>query len=242
MTATGITWTASAAVLIGALVRLAKSDRLPWTVPARWRPTAALLLGLVAAVVEAAAVGSPWPDAIVRGVSAAGLATLGHGVGIEGIRDGEELAAPTDPPRLTDSGALLVLMSALALPVTGCAALASLAQATSASAAVASLLDVAEAASARYHRRHPSYEREADVEAALYAARLALAAHDRAVAAGEDAAAQRAALLQSYAELRALLQSLGVLDGVPPAGGAETEAPLPGSVDLPPAAELERMW
>jgi hypothetical protein len=39
--------------------------------------------------------------------------------------------------------------------------------------------------------------------------------------------------LRAYAALRELLDRLGILTATPPAGGAETDAPLPQPLELP---------
>jgi hypothetical protein len=93
-----------AAIAIGALLRALKSGRLtlPWTVPARWRPLLALALGIASAVAESIVAGTPWRDAMIGGVASAALAALGHGVLIEGVRNGRELgvAKHDQPPKV----------------------------------------------------------------------------------------------------------------------------------------------
>lgn len=72
-------WVAVASVVIGALVRLAKSDTvLPIDVPAKWRPLFAMGLGVVSGVLEHVAAGTSWRDAVLGGVVSAVLAILGH--------------------------------------------------------------------------------------------------------------------------------------------------------------------
>lgn len=92
-----LTWVAAAAIIIGAVVRYLKSDSpLPeWLhVPKEWRPVAAFALGLVAAVLDAVAIGTPWPDAIAKGVLASVGAMVGHHFVIEKRRGGKELPIP----------------------------------------------------------------------------------------------------------------------------------------------------
>ncbi|MCR4295857.1 MAG: hypothetical protein NUW21_10005, partial [Elusimicrobia bacterium] len=50
--------------------------------------------------------------------------------------------------------------------------------------------------------------------------------------------AARERVLAAYSALRALLEATGVLSGRAPAGGAESDAPLPGPVLLPLPAEV----
>lgn len=87
------------AALVAALVRLLKDDRavawFPVTVPPRWRPVAALALGLVAAALTAKAKGTSWTAALTvaltQGLGAGGLAVAAHDALIEGVRGGREL-------------------------------------------------------------------------------------------------------------------------------------------------------
>jgi hypothetical protein len=95
MTPEQLGYIAIAAALIGLVVRLLKQDVafLP-TVPSKYRPAVALALGLVAGVLEAASQGTPWKQAILNGLLAAGTAIVGHGVLIDGLRGGRELGQP----------------------------------------------------------------------------------------------------------------------------------------------------
>ncbi|HLV68037.1 MAG TPA: hypothetical protein VKY73_19600 [Polyangiaceae bacterium] len=87
-------WVAFAALIIGAVVRVLKSDSpLPITVPAKWRGWLAIGLGIVAGVLEAIAGGTPWARALAEGLAAAVLAIAGHELGIESLRGGKELFA-----------------------------------------------------------------------------------------------------------------------------------------------------
>ena len=145
--------------------------------------------------------------------------------------------------------ALLGLAAAAA--VTGCGpAMAVLDGLTAAAKAgnlgqvVGSYLDVADLGKSAFFRRHPSLDRQNKVDDALTGARQALAAYDAAVNAGQSVAegklpAAKAALLKAYSAVRALLESMGILDATPPEGGAETDAPKPEPFELPTAAELE---
>lgn len=72
-------WIAASAILIGAIVRLAKTDTvLPVDIPAKWRPLLAVALGQLSAVLEHLAAGVPWGTAVVDGVIASIVAILGH--------------------------------------------------------------------------------------------------------------------------------------------------------------------
>lgn len=102
------------------------------------------------------------------------------------------------------------------------------------------VLDVAQAGSRAWLARHPSHEAEDQVDEAILRARSASAALGAALAAGDrgDAAKARVEAVAAYRDLRALLDRLGILEGRPAIGGAETEAPRPGRLDLPTAEQL----
>lgn len=86
-------WVALAALLIGAVVRAAKSDRMPLLrrVPARYRPAIVVVLASVSAALEAVLGGVSPADAVWGGVVSGALAVFGHQLGIEMVRDGKEL-------------------------------------------------------------------------------------------------------------------------------------------------------
>lgn len=101
-----LTWVAAAALVIGAVVRVLKSDSpLPeWLhVSKQWRPWLAVALGIVAGVLDAVAMGTPWADAVAKGVLASVGAMAGHHLVIEKGRGGKELPVPFARPR-ADSG------------------------------------------------------------------------------------------------------------------------------------------
>ena len=92
-----LTWVAAAALIIGAVVRYLKTDSpLPeWLhVPKEWRPWLAVALGVVAGVLDAVAMGTPWFNAIAGGIVSAIGAIVGHEVVIEKARGGKELPIP----------------------------------------------------------------------------------------------------------------------------------------------------
>lgn len=89
-------WWALAALVIGGLVRLAKSDvPLPVTIPPKYRAFAALGLGVASGILQAIATGTPWATALLQGLSAAATAIVGHETLVEGIRKGREFFSPT---------------------------------------------------------------------------------------------------------------------------------------------------
>ncbi len=85
------------ALVIGALVRLCKSDSpipLLAKIPAVWRPRIAVALGIVGGVLSSLAAKVPLSVAIGGGIIAAFTAVTGHEVIIEGGRGGSELFGP----------------------------------------------------------------------------------------------------------------------------------------------------
>lgn len=82
----------AAALLVGALVRMSKADFVTMpTVKARLRPLLALALGTGWGALDYVALGSPWKDALLKGLLGAGGAMLAHELGIEKMRGGREL-------------------------------------------------------------------------------------------------------------------------------------------------------
>lgn len=112
----GHAWPIVAAFVVGAIVRLVKSDKVPVNVPSRWRPLLALALGVLSGAAEAVIAGTQWPDALLGGVISALVASGGHEVIIEAIRGGREVGAPPAPP------AAMVLLLVLAPTLHGCGA------------------------------------------------------------------------------------------------------------------------
>lgn len=84
-------YAAIGAVIIGAIVRALKSNKLPFTVPSWLRPWLAVALGGVQATLEALTFDLPWPSAILHGLLAALVAIFGHDAVIEGVRKGREI-------------------------------------------------------------------------------------------------------------------------------------------------------
>lgn len=103
-------WAAIAALVVWALIALAKSDKTPlWlTPPPAWRPLVAVLLGQVYAVLEAGVHGMPWGAAVVRGFVVAAAAIAGQELG-------SKLTSPPAPTAPKDSSA----PSSAAPPPTG---------------------------------------------------------------------------------------------------------------------------
>lgn len=133
-----------------------------------------------------------------------------------------------------------VLVFILSITLMGCAGmLPFLAKAAQGAQWIATALDVAEAGAGAYYAKHPSQE-EREVFDGLRDARSALEAYDRAVAIGnaDTVAEKRALALEAYDRLYALLKRRGVLDALPPLGGAETDAPKPTPFILPTTEEL----
>lgn len=89
-------WVAVAAVVIGTLTRLAKSDtKIPIDIPPRYRVWLAFGLGVASGVLEKMVDGgTTWTSAIVGGLISAALAVIGHNTVIDSIRGGKEIVVP----------------------------------------------------------------------------------------------------------------------------------------------------
>ncbi len=88
-------WIPLAAIVIGLIVRLLKSDtKIPIDIPPRWRAPLAVLLGVVASILDKVATGTPWKDAVIGGATATALAMVTHNLVIGSMRDGKEFVVP----------------------------------------------------------------------------------------------------------------------------------------------------
>ncbi len=86
-------WLALATVAIGLTMRALKADIVQgWLkpIPARYRPLIALGLGAASGILEAISAGTPWLEALLRGLLSAAVAMAGHDVIIEGLLGGRE--------------------------------------------------------------------------------------------------------------------------------------------------------
>lgn len=92
-------WVAIAALLVGAVVRLLKSDMLTIAlsnlglppIPKRVLPWLSLVLGVASAILDVKLQGTAWPEAIGKGLVAGVAAIAGHELGVESMRKGKEL-------------------------------------------------------------------------------------------------------------------------------------------------------
>lgn len=88
-------WVPLAALIIGLVVRLLKSDtKIPITIPPRARIWTVFVLGVAAGILERITSGTPWKQALLEGVLAAALAIIGHNALIDSLRGGKELVIP----------------------------------------------------------------------------------------------------------------------------------------------------
>lgn len=89
-------WILVAAIAIGLVVRLLKSDtRIPIDIPTRWRVWLALGLGIVAGVLERVGTGEGrWSTAIADGLVASLLAIVAQNTMIDSLRGGKEIVVP----------------------------------------------------------------------------------------------------------------------------------------------------
>jgi len=88
-------WVPLAALVIGLVVRLLKSDtKIPIDIPPRWRVWLAFGLGIVSGILETVITGVPWQSAIIGGLVSTALAVLGQNVVIDSLRAGKEFPLP----------------------------------------------------------------------------------------------------------------------------------------------------
>lgn len=95
-----LSWPVVGGAIIGMIVRLLKSERVPTPfdkIPPKLRPLFALALGALQAPIETIVSGTPWPTALVNGLLAAAFAVFAHQTVIEGLRDGKEVLQGTAP-------------------------------------------------------------------------------------------------------------------------------------------------
>lgn len=82
------------------LIQMAKSDVIPFSIPPRWRPMAAVVLGLSGTVATQVAMGRNWAQALMDGfmggVGAVGLYELGSRMG---AKPGNPPTPPQDGPK-----------------------------------------------------------------------------------------------------------------------------------------------
>lgn len=90
-------WVAVAAIIIGLIVRLLKSDtKIPIDIPPRLRAPLAIALGAAAGALDKLGnmQGVTWTTALLEGVTAAVIAIVSHTLVINSARDGKELPIP----------------------------------------------------------------------------------------------------------------------------------------------------
>lgn len=86
-------WLPLISLALGGIVRMSKSDAIGPVVPSKYRPWLAWSLGALTFVVDSLMGGAP-VSAIIYGFGAPLLAIVGHKLGIEKLRDGEEIPLP----------------------------------------------------------------------------------------------------------------------------------------------------
>lgn len=132
-------WVALAAVVIGLIVRLLKSDtKIPVDVPPQLRVWLALALGAASGALDklVEAGNTTWTTALLNGLVAAVLAIVSHNLVIDSVRGGKELVvpglikpgvspSPGNPPSIppTSIAGILLVGACMALGVSqqGCA-------------------------------------------------------------------------------------------------------------------------
>ncbi len=89
---------AMAGAIIWVIVRVLKSDTaIPITIPPKWRAIVAMLLGVLAGILDTIARGTPWQTAITAGLLAGAGAIAAHETVVEGVRNGKDVLQDYDP-------------------------------------------------------------------------------------------------------------------------------------------------
>ena len=108
-------WIPLAALAAWAVVRLLKSDTKLRTVPARWRPVLAIVVGVLASTLDKVIAGGDWRLLAPEGVAVGVIAVLVHVFGVDVLRGGKDIAIPKSlsvrpppPPPGSDGGGLIV--------------------------------------------------------------------------------------------------------------------------------------
>lgn len=101
-------WIPLAALVIGVLIRLSKTDAavawFPVNLQPRIRSAAALVLGFASGIVAGLTGGGHWPTALAGGLVAGMLAITTHEVVVEGFRDGRDIGSPKTIPMFPEDG------------------------------------------------------------------------------------------------------------------------------------------
>lgn len=96
----GKQWVLLAALLVGAVVALAKQGWLSvWLaakLPKAALPWLAVTLGVLGLSSAEIAAGTPWPKAVMDGLSSGLAAVFAHQTIVEGVRKGVEIVPPKD--------------------------------------------------------------------------------------------------------------------------------------------------
>lgn len=95
-------WIPLLAAVVGAIIRVCKSDPLVAKIPVYIKPenraVAALVLAVIGAALDRIAVGGKWYDALAGGLVAGSGAIAGHEVIVNKVRGGRDFGVRKDPP------------------------------------------------------------------------------------------------------------------------------------------------
>ena len=87
-------WLPVGSLTIGLIVRLFKDDTKFPTVPPRARALLAIILGVIASVIDKISTDSSYNHALTWGIIAASISIISHDLFIEGVRNGKEIPLP----------------------------------------------------------------------------------------------------------------------------------------------------
>jgi len=238
---TGHAWIPMSGVIVGLCVRLVKSDKLvawfPITVPPQYRAWTAMLLGVIAGVLDKVIAGGSLASALVGGLMAALAAISGNELIVEPMNK-----FMASRKRMFPMAVLMLALPLAALP--GCAALNKVPAVVSDIASdvikdaqeAQQIISVLHSLATTFFLLHADPVTQAKVEQGFATAELAVNTALRA-GTGAKAASDReydlafANFRTAYADLTMLLKSLGVISSDPAKMGAMKSAG--GTLDVP---------
>lgn len=206
---------------------------------------------------------SRWREAAIAGVIKAAIGLGWNGSALLPLREADsdddgdgdddgDTDPPASPPRpVVVALMMLTLGAGAATTQAGCnpqqlaMAASVLGKITQGVGLTEAAVDFAAQKAAEYQLRHPNEERSAEITHALHVARDALKtlrhlSDGTEGATAEDFARAQRAAVDAWETLLDVLSSLGILDAIPPLGGAENDAaPIPKPFELPPVPVVQ---
>ena len=244
-------WTVVAAMVVYALIRIAKSDKIPFSIPARLRPWVSIALGIVYGGLQSVIRGTGWGEAFLAAAITGLGPVMGHEFVVESLRNGKELF----PPKANVGAAVLLLAGASLLGTSGCGLSAT--KIADAGKVITDIIRVVQEAQSGLeeldHKAQPLVALLPQAEQEAYA--KAMGNGYQALRALDDVASGTKSLTQdqvdeafkkyaaAYNEITGLLERDGVMNAgrfrTKPGGGYEVEPIKPPAAALPHPVRVE---